>query len=66
MRRAAALLAVLFVPFAALAGMQRAEAPDTASITASIAGALAGGAIALWVFGEAVAWWRARSAGGAI
>lgn len=54
------LLAALFVPFAVMAGVQRAEAPQTAVLTGAIAGALAALALLLWGVDE----WRRGRAGG--
>jgi hypothetical protein len=59
-RPAATRLAALFVPFAVLAGVQRAEAPQTASLTGAIAGALAALALFLWAVDE----WRRRGGAG--
>lgn len=61
MKSAAALLAAFFVPFAVMAGVQRAEAPQTAVLTGAIAGALAALALFLWAVAEVG---RGRAGGG--
>ncbi|WP_438028970.1 hypothetical protein [Sorangium sp. So ce233] len=65
MRLAAMVLAVLFVPVAITSGLLQAEgAPQTAGLARSLAAALLGGAIALWLFREALGWWMRRRSGG--
>jgi hypothetical protein len=63
MRTAAALLAVMAMPLSVVAGVQRAEAPQAASLAATMAGAYGVGAVVLWLAAEAIRW-RGRRGGG--
>lgn len=63
MRTAAALLAVMAMPLAVVAGVQNAEAPQASSLAATMAGAYGVGAVVLWLAAEAMRW-RARRNGG--
>lgn len=61
MRTAAALLAIMAMPLAVVAGVQRAETPGASSLAAMIAGAYGVGAVVLWLAAEAMRWrgrWR--------
>lgn len=58
---AAAFLALWFVPTSVLAGIMLARGASGANLLSGLAGALAGGALALWGFDAAVTWWRRRA-----
>jgi hypothetical protein len=62
-RLAASLLALLFIPLAVVAGVQRAETPQASSLASALAGAYGVGAVVLWLAAEAMRW-RGRRSGG--